>query len=541
MSTPESRSIEGPLEHAARAAAEASYLARLDDRHREAWERAAGARPEETSKRVLVALSHTIEKAVMSGPIVEPTVVIAMFQRLEFFDREREVYERMAAVGVEVVVGFTRGEEPAPPAGVHVVTVAPDEALADEWTVVAVSPEAGAFLVATDQHRRDPDEPDGEGGRRFTGRWGYSRPQAAAELARLRLGIGDRLAPEARRVIDELLARAMPAGGTPASSAGSPGEVWATTSLHHMIDTVRSAHAGTRELREQLAEAHQAVTARAAAGTDPASGLSGPDFLGHWSTTAGTAPLGVGLALFDVTGLGAPDLADDERAAYHAAHHVAAALTRPLGPVDAAVRLSAREFLIVVPGASARHLAALCDAVSEQLELASHGYPGIPLRARIASTTTTARPLPVDDLRTALDRLPEDHDGPLEAGRTLDGERVVIASTRLHDAGGTLVDPSQPGGSHDVDEPAQPPDTSDGAPADRQRHAMRLVTDPARTGHPDPAAPSGVRDPSEPDETGLPTPRRMSPAELPGASSSAPRHDLAGPGLVTDFSGNHRL
>jgi hypothetical protein len=33
-------------------------------------------------------------------------VVIALFQRLPFFDREREVYERMAAAGIQVVVGF---------------------------------------------------------------------------------------------------------------------------------------------------------------------------------------------------------------------------------------------------------------------------------------------------------------------------------------------------------------------------------------------------------------------------------------------------
>ena len=150
--------LEGPLEHAARSAAEAAYLARLDDRHREAWERASGARPERASKRLLVALSHTIEKTVMSGPIIEPTVVVALFQRLAFFDREREVYERMAAAGVEVVIGFISGEEHEAPEGVDVVHLSPDEPLAEEWTVVAVGPEAGAFLVATDQHTFDAAE-----------------------------------------------------------------------------------------------------------------------------------------------------------------------------------------------------------------------------------------------------------------------------------------------------------------------------------------------------------------------------------------------
>lgn len=428
---------EGPLAHAARTTAESAYLAGLDDRHRMAWERASGARPERTSKRLLVALSHTIEKAVMSGPLADPTVVVALFQRLEFFDREREVYERMAAAGVDVVVGFISGQEHEAPADVRTVLLDPEEPLADEWTVVALGPQSGAFLVATDQHAHDPDEREGEAGRVFSGRWGYSQAQAASELARLRLSLGDRLDPAAREVVDRLLGRAMPSGGQPAMSAGSQAEVWATTSLHHMIDAMRTAHTGTRELRDQLADAHSAVAARTAATVDPASGLPDRDFLARWAGPAQDgSPLTVGLALFDVAEMGGRAVAADARAAYHASHQVAAALTQPLGPVDAAVRLSSREFLIVVPGASTRHLAELCDAIAEQLELASGGYPDVPLRATIASTVTSARPLPLGDLQESLGSLGDD-DGPVEGGRAAHGERIVVASSRLHAPAGT--------------------------------------------------------------------------------------------------------
>ena len=258
----------------------------------------------------------------------------------------------MAAAGVVVVVGFVEGEEHRPPSGVHVVSLRPDEPLADEWSVVAVGPHAGAFLVATDQHAFDPSERDHEASREFVGRWGYSRAQAGTELARLRFSLGDRLDVVLRGTIDDLLAEYMPSGGDPAASSGTPGETWATTSLGHMMDGMLTARAGTRELREQLADAQRAATARAAATTDPHSGVANPDFLQRWSHPTGANPLPIGLALFDVAELDSEAMRADDRASYFAAHQVAAALTQPLGPVDAVVRMSAREFLVVVPGAS---------------------------------------------------------------------------------------------------------------------------------------------------------------------------------------------
>ncbi|RZT88876.1 diguanylate cyclase/two-component system sensory protein [Pseudonocardia sediminis] len=424
---------EGPLARAARTASEEAYLASLTDVQREAWEKASGARPERTSKRLLVALSHTIEKAVMSGPIEQPTVVLAMFQKMKFFDREREVYERMAAAGIEVVVGFAEDEPHEAPEGVHVVVLGHDEPLADEWTVVAVGPDAGAFLVATDQHHHDPGERDVEASREFTGRWGYSRTQAGTELARLRFALGDRLDASVRRTIDGMLAAAMPTGGDRAASAGTPGETWATTSLHHMISRMQSARAGTRELREQLADAQRAAAARSAATVDPQSGVSTPDFLRRWANPSdGATALPIGLALFDVPELDGETVRADDRASYHAAHQVAAALSQPLGAIDAVVRLSVREFLVVVPGASTQHLAGLCDTIGENLELASHGYPDISLRARAATIVTRSRPFPLGDLSEALNRLGE-NPGPVDAGEIPAGDRIVVSSTALHD------------------------------------------------------------------------------------------------------------
>ncbi|MFC5139725.1 DICT sensory domain-containing protein [Actinomycetospora rhizophila] len=450
--------VAGPLSQAVAEATARATRTRLDEEPRRTWEHAAGGRPTPVPKRLLVAVSHAIEKAVMSSPMTgpdTPTVVIALFQRLEFFERERVVYERLAEAGAEVVVGFVRGEEHDPPRGVHTVLLDPDEKLADEWTVVAVGPGTGAFLVATDQHAYDAHEHTAEAGRQFCGRWGYARAQAGAELARLRLALGTRIPDPLLRRLDALLGEVMASGEEVAGSGGTPGEAWATASLAHMITRMQTAQAGSRALREQLEDAHRAADAHRSAATDPSSGLPTPDFLERWSSPGGTTELPVGLALVDVAGL--DGAFDDPRAEYHAARKVAAALCQPLGPVDAAVRLSRREFLVVVPGASPRHLAGLGDEVAEQLELSSDGYPHVPLTASVATIVTHTRPLPVEDLRVALTRLPADAPGAIDAGRTVTGERIAVVSTR---AGRVLPAPGRP-------ESPSAPEPAAGRPGER--------------------------------------------------------------------------
>ncbi len=306
----------------------------------------------------------------------------------------------------------------------------------NEWSVVAVTPSAGAFLVATDQHGIEPGAPSLEAGRRFRSRWGFSRVQATVELARLRLVIGERLPADMVRTIDRLLGETMSAGADPASSAGTPQEVWSTTAAFHLAERLSSARNGSARLRAQLTDAHKAAAARNAAGVDQQSGLTTPDFLHRWSDGEGTTVLPVGIGLFDL-----PAVAEagrdgaDTRAAYHAARRIAAALTEPLGPVDAAVRLSEREFLIVIPGASELHLARICDDVLEQLTLASDGYPHIPLAGRLATTVTRSRPLPLRELRDALAGIGDASDpGPRTAGATAGGDAIVVCATRPADA-----------------------------------------------------------------------------------------------------------
>lgn len=490
--------------------------------------------PAVVSKRSLVAVSHAIEAAVLNGPMDHPTVIVALFQRLAYFEREYAVYDALARAGAHVVVAFTDGEAHHTPDGVHTVILDPDEPLSDEWTVVAIGPEAGAFLVATDTGEIDPTEQSLEAGRCFVGRWSYSRVQAGNELARMRAGLGERLGPALRQTIDELLTRVMPPGGAAASSRGTTGEQWATAAVHRMTARMQDARAGSRVLRAQLGDAHAAAEARAGANVEPRSGLPTPEFLARWAGTSGHAgALPVGIAVLDVPALEGGREEYGDRRAYHAARQVAAALTEPLGPVDAAVRLSDREFALVVPGASTKHLLELASAAAEQLELFSGGYPHISLSARVATTVTLARPLPLDDLHLALGHPAHSDQQPT----TLSGDRIAIAESRElarpaavpgddQAAAGTgrwfePTDPSagrravRPSTAEATDMPrvrvpARPttagPDAADGPATDGielpNRARTLAVADPQRNGHtaPGPAGPadrSGRADRSE--------------------------------------------
>lgn len=457
-------------------------------------------RPTVASKRSLVAVSHAIERAVLDGPVTEPTVVVALFQRLAYFEREYEVYARLAEAGVVVVLAFADGEAHQVPPGCDLVVLDPAEPLAEEWSVVAVGPAAGAYLVATDAHRFDPTEHTLEAGREFTGRWGYSRVQAANELARMRVAIGARLETATAATIDGLLAGVMPAGGAAASSTGTDGEVWATLSLHRMVQRMQDAREGSRLLREQLADAHAAVSARAGAHVDPQSGLITPEFLSRWAGNGRATALPVGVAVFDVPALDRVAHGHDDRAAHHATRKVAAALTEPLGPVDVAVRLSEREFAIVVPAASTRHLRRLVAVVAEQLELTSDGYPHVPLRATVASTVTLARPLPLDDLHLALG-------SPEHPGETLAGDTVAVVTTDTVAADPTdppTSDPTEafprvrvPGRPGDGQDDAADVDASDAVVRRADRAFARLTDLPRRARRDDEerpvvAAPTGT-------------------------------------------------
>ncbi|MEU5940464.1 DICT sensory domain-containing protein [Micromonospora sp. NPDC047548] len=91
------------------------------------------------TKRNLVTVSHAIEQAALATAEDGPLVVIALFQRLPYFARERARYERIATGAAVTVVGLV-GEPPSGlPAGAYGVALDEAGELAREWTVVALT------------------------------------------------------------------------------------------------------------------------------------------------------------------------------------------------------------------------------------------------------------------------------------------------------------------------------------------------------------------------------------------------------------------
>lgn len=342
-------------------------------------------------KKTLVTLSHAIEQAALSAAGDGPVVVVALFQRLPFFERERAVYDRLAARADVVVVGFVDDFRPTLSGRIHPVLLDLDEPLAREWTVVLGTPQMGAYLVAHDEETVAPGERTLEAGRLFQGRWAFSRAGAHGELRRLRDQLATRVPPGALAVLDQV-ARAAP--GLPASTA----EDRADPALRLLVTEMEQARRRGVDIRDRL----DAVTLNG--DRDLSSQLYTPAYLTRWvgsnrTTTAGPLPL----ALMLVT---IPNLAGISRYGTRAEREVmagvAAALTARLRPIDRAVRLGEAEFLLVVPGATEPAAGELVQLVTADLAGLGDSYPFVPMQPVSAVTVSRQRPLPLEELRDTV-------------------------------------------------------------------------------------------------------------------------------------------
>src|SRR3954447_17025974 len=105
------------------------------------------------TKRALVIASHAVEQAALADGGLADAVVIAMFQRLPYFEREYEVYARIARRAAVTVVGMVATTRPDLPPGTIPVLLDPAEELAREWSVAVLPPTFGATVVAHDLDR----------------------------------------------------------------------------------------------------------------------------------------------------------------------------------------------------------------------------------------------------------------------------------------------------------------------------------------------------------------------------------------------------
>ncbi len=344
----------------------------------------AGAR---LTKNTLVTVSHAIERAALASAEDGPMVVIALFQRLPYFERERAVYERIAAVAATTVVGMVGAKPSDLPAGSWAVVLDEDDGLAREWTVAVLTPRFGAVLVARDREEVEDTAVTMEGGRVFDGRWRFRRDDALHEVLRLRATLADRLPPAAQASIDDVVARVRDLPAT-------PGETRADAAVRLVVEQARRDRARVDRLRRPAGPDGGAL-ARLTAGEDMRR-WSGADGV----TASGTLPVAVlGVRVQHAEPLTA-DLGRGPAA--RRAETVIATVTSRLRPADRATRLAEDEFLLVLPALSQDDAVALAYQVAADIEAVGRHSPFLTATATVVLAVTRQRPLPVDRIREAL-------------------------------------------------------------------------------------------------------------------------------------------
>ncbi|GAA4535471.1 DICT sensory domain-containing protein [Pseudonocardia xishanensis] len=334
-------------------------------------------------KRVLVDVSHAIERFALAAP-AGPLVVVAMFQKWSYFEREVEVYRRIAASGAVTVVGLAEDLPPRLPPGIRHALVGADDPLAREWSVTVLGPHGGATLVATDLERVAPGALSLEGGRQFRGRWSYRRDEAYREILRLRSTLP--LTDDGRAAIDDVLA-AVVAVPEPAVQG------WWDAPLRFL--TARADEADRRRIRAETRLAEIEAEGR---DRDPRTGLHTVSFLDRWTRGLGEGTLPIGLVLLRVLGVSEVRAQHGLRAELAALQGVAHSVGGMLGDVDTVVRMGRDDFLAVLPSWTRADVARFSEEACARVGELAHRYPFVALPGVAAATVTRRRPLPLPQL-----------------------------------------------------------------------------------------------------------------------------------------------
>jgi GGDEF domain-containing protein len=335
-------------------------------------------------KKVLVEISHAIERFALAAGPDSPMIVIGMFQKLSYFERETAVYRDVAARGAVTLVGLVEDFPPQLPPGVRHTLLAPADPLAREWSVTVLGPHGGATLVAEDQEEVDPAARTLEEGRRFRGRWSFRREDAYREVLRLRstLQLPTRTVEDIDRVLHHVLDVPEPVE-----------QDWWQAPVRFLGD--RMDH-----IERRRAEAVRALDAATddAAMRDPRTGLYTGAFLERWTSGLGAGTLPIGLVLLRVFGVARLREQYGLRAELAALGGLTQSMQDLLGPTDRVVRIGREDFLVVLPSWAPDDVLRLCDEVCARVARLDQVYPFVALPAAAAATVTRERPLPVQRL-----------------------------------------------------------------------------------------------------------------------------------------------
>lgn len=348
-----------------------------------------------STKRSLLAISHAMEQSLaLDRQTYEPEhapLVIALFQRREYFEAERKRYELMAERGCLCIVGFVGTASPAS-SGVIQIHLSLDEALAQEWALVVLDGAMGMSLIGLDAQDIALGGDSLESARLFHSRWSFSHIDGAKEARRLIDEFGDRLPREVRE-------RSFVAIQIAEAAAPTVTEARLAAVTQQMVASIETAHQRTDHLSEQLRRERQLSE------LDHLTGLHNRLFLERFlDSPVQESPIKVTALLVDLDGLKLINDSSGHSAGDAALSAVAAALLRVTRPQDVVVRLGGDEFLVVLPGLDAQAGVGVGERIVKQLAETELPTPWQALSVSASVGVAVAGPnrIPLDRLDKAL-------------------------------------------------------------------------------------------------------------------------------------------
>lgn len=285
------------------------------------------------TKRALLHVTRVLEEVVAleAGRHGGTVSTLALFEDAAYFAHERARYGRLARLG-PVIAGFVGPPPDEVPAGVALLPLAPDEPLADEWTVIVLSAHGQGALIAHDLHTAI-EATTLERGRLFSYTVTTDVPRVAEAATRLLDAAHGRIDPCVEAAVRDAVAALPHAGGCPGA--------------HVLGRATEAALDRVLRLSADLQEAERRAEA------DPLTGAANRRAMTRFLSQAGARSPQLGVLAFDL---------DDFKAANDRYGHAAgdvilrrfADLVREHSrATDLLVRLGGDEFVLLCPGLDA--------------------------------------------------------------------------------------------------------------------------------------------------------------------------------------------
>jgi diguanylate cyclase (GGDEF)-like protein len=357
------------------------------------------------TKRALLVASHAMERAFQdlgTGEVsgtrppgatsrlaTDQGLLIAFFQRREYFDLEASRYEALAAQGHTVIVAFT-GSVDSVPAGITAVSLPPDDVCANDWVLTMVRGGFAATLTAHDLHQLSPTETTLEASRLFTS-WTTMQRRLALENTRKHL---DHLA---RRLPPAQLARARALIEGSASLPVSEVEDRLAVAADHLLRSVDAGYQHASTVRLEL-ESTKSMAER-----DQLTGLHNRHYLerylGH-----GDKPADLLALLVDVDGLKQVNDGFGHEAGDALLRCVASTLRSNTRSGDVLIRWGGDEFLLLIPQLAAEAGLQYGERLASAIAAGTVDEPWQDLEPSASIGVSPARqtPLPMSQLDAAL-------------------------------------------------------------------------------------------------------------------------------------------